>query len=67
MARPTNVTDAIEQNALGPKVIEFEGQKIEQHSIEDQIKADNHAKAQTAASKKGFGIRFQKIVPPGGG
>ena len=67
MATPDNIPDAIDENARGPKKVQVGSHSVEQHSISDQIAADNHAKAQTAAGKRGFGIRFQQLIPPGGG
>lgn len=67
MSTPTTIPDAIEQNALGPKKVKLENEEVEQHSISDQIAADNHAAAKTSASKPHFGLRFAKQIPPGAG
>lgn len=67
MAAPTNIPDAIEQNALGPKRVEVDGEEVEQHSIADQIAADQHLAAASAAAQPHFGLRFTKLVPPGAG
>ena len=36
-------------------------------SIDERIKAANYLAAQNAAGKNHFGLRFTKLVPPGGG
>ena len=69
MTTPENIEDAIDQNARNPKRVTVGNTTVEQHSIKDQIAADNHAAAKKSAtnSVKGFGLRFNKIVPPGAG
>lgn len=67
MAIPDNVPDAIDANARGPKKVQVGNTSVEQHSVKDQIEADNHAAGKTAAGKVGFGLRSQRIVPPGAG
>lgn len=69
MSVPEDIDEAIEQSALGPKKVQIGNQSVEQHSIQDLIAADHHvaAKASSSAGVRGFGLRFQKIIPPGGG
>jgi hypothetical protein len=69
MANPTTPAEAIEQNALGPKSVSVGNQSVTQNSIPEQIAADRYLASREAATNKvkGFGLRFQKIVPPGGG
>lgn len=69
MTTPTTPQEAIESAALGPKSISVDGQIVTEHSLPDLIAADRHLaqKASQAASPRGFGIRIQKLVPPGGG
>lgn len=57
--------EKIKENAVGPKSAESDGQKVEQHSIEDQIEADRYLNAKKAVRKKNLGIRLGKLVPPG--
>lgn len=54
------------QNALNPKKVEIDGQVVEQHSVKDQIDAVRFAASQQAATNKSCGIRFFKMIPPGG-
>jgi hypothetical protein len=69
MTTPENISEAIEQNALGPSSVANGSQSVSQHSLRDQIEADRYLATKTAASseRKGFGIRLQRIKPPGGG
>lgn len=62
-----NIPDAIDANARGPKRVKVNGEEVEQHSIADQIAADQYAKARTASGVKGFGLRFQRLKPGEGG
>ena len=67
MAEDDNtLTDAIAENAAGPKRAAGDTGSIEQHSLPDLIEADKYLAAKKAARKgKGLGIRFVKLVPPG--
>ena len=67
MTAPTTVSNAIEQNALGPKRVQVGNTSVEQHAVADQIAADQHTKATTAGSKNHLGLRFVQLVPPGAG
>lgn len=55
----------IRDNASGPKSAESDGQKVEQHSIADQIAADCYLNSKQAMKNKNMGIRIGKLVPPG--
>ncbi len=59
------IKDAIESNATGPKSVTADGVTVNQHSIKDQIVADNHVATKTAAKRKHAGVRFMKMSPPG--
>ncbi len=64
------VDDAIVANAQQPARVKFGNREVEQHSIDDQIKAAQYAAAQevAAAGPPGhFGLRFSQLVPPGCG
>lgn len=64
---PKDISEAIEQNAKGPRRVQSGKDSVEQHSIQDQIAADNHQAAKKAGAKAHFGLRFTQIIPPGGG
>jgi hypothetical protein len=61
------VEDAIVSNASGPASVTVAGQTVVQKDIDQQIKAANHMAGQQSATKPGFGLRFQQIIPPGAG
>lgn len=65
MTTPSTISEAIDENARGPKRVQVGGQSVEAHPIQDQIEADRYAKAQAAAANKqsGLGIRVQRITP----
>lgn len=64
---PDDLTQAIEDAAKTPKSATQDGRSATARDIDELIKADQYAKAQRAAGKKGFGLRVAKIIPPGGG
>ena len=63
----TDISDAIETNAQQPKKVVDDRQSVEHHSIPDQIKADDHVNASTAAGRNHMGLRFTRLVPPAAG
>lgn len=62
-----DISDAIGDTATGPKSVTVGGQTVVQQSVDEQIKAAQFVGAQEAKSKPHFGLRFCKLVPPGGG
>jgi len=62
---PDELTEAIEENAQGPKKASGDSGSIEQHSLPDQIAADKHLAAKKAVQSKSRGVRFSKLIPPG--
>jgi len=58
------ITDAIRENAAGPKRAQGDSGSVEQHDLKDQIEADRYLSSKEAA-KKGLGVRMTKVVPPG--
>lgn len=67
MTTPNTISEAIDENARGPKRVQVGNESVEAHPIQDQIAADRYAKGQSAAAKNHFGIRFGQIIPPGAG
>lgn len=59
------LTDAIKQNAEGPKQASADGVSTEQHSLEDQIEADKYLASKEAAKNPATAFTRVKIVPPG--
>lgn len=62
---PEDLTDVIQTNATGPKRAQGDTGSVEQHSIPDQIAADQYLHAKEAAKKRGHGLRPIQVVPPG--
>ncbi|HNO80454.1 MAG TPA: hypothetical protein PKN33_20595 [Phycisphaerae bacterium] len=58
------LTNAIKDNAMGPKRAQGDAGSVEQHALTDQIAADRHLASKDAA-KKGLGVRMTKVIPPG--
>jgi len=65
MSNENNLEDAIRQNASGPKSAEVDGQKVEQHSLADQIAADEYLAKKRAARNPLGGLRVTKLCSPG--
>ena len=55
----------ISENATKPADATVDGTRVRAHPLKDQIAADQYARSQTAASKKGFGIRLANLKSPG--
>jgi hypothetical protein len=60
-----DLSEQIESNAEGPKQVTADGLTVQQHSIPDQIAADQYLSAKSAATKKHRGLRFTRLLPPG--
>ena len=55
-----NLEEKIRQNAAGPKSVDIDGQKVELHSIADQIAADEYL-AKKKALRRGNGLKITKL------
>ena len=64
-----DIADDIASSALKPQSATVDGNTVNQMSIGDKIKAAQYTAGQeTAAAAPGhFGLRFSKLIPPGGG
>lgn len=61
--------DTILENAQGPAEARGDSGSMKQHSLPDQIDADKYLAGKGALAdpkKKTMGVRFVKLVPPGG-
>lgn len=67
MADPETIADAISVVATGPKRTKVKNTEVEEHDLDQLIKADNHVAAKTAGTRNHQGMRFNQIVPPGAG
>jgi len=61
----SDLENAIEENAGGPKKASGDSGSVEQHSLKDQIEADKYLASKQAARAKGLGIKLAKISPGG--
>jgi hypothetical protein len=60
-----DLTDAIKQNAEGPKQASADGVSTEQHDLKDQIEADKYLASKEAVKNPAKALTRVKIVPPG--
>lgn len=60
-----DLTDAIKQNAEGPRQASADGVSVQKHSLADQIEADKYLASKEAAKNPAKMITRVKIVPPG--
>ena len=67
MAEPQNITEAIEQAAAKPQRVKVKSTEVEEHDLDQLIRADNHVAAKNAGRRNHQGLRFTKIIPPGCG
>lgn len=57
--------EKLRENANAPKVAEIDGQRVEQHSLKDQIAADRYLESKKALRRE-LGIRVTKMKAGGG-
>ena len=65
MAENSKITDAILKNASGPKIAEVDGQHVEQHSLQDQIAADEYLASKKAVKSRSSGLKITKLSHSG--
>ena len=65
MAEDSRISDAIRKNAAGPKSAEVDGQKVEQHSLQDQIAADEYLASKKAIRSRNSGLKITKLSHSG--
>lgn len=56
--------DTLKDKASQPKSVEIDGQKVEQHSLKDQIEMDRYL-ASKKATRSGRGFRITKMKSGG--
>jgi len=64
----TDLQTDVTSNAQGPREARGDGVMVRQHSIPDQIAADRYLAAKeltTVSTKRTFGIRMGRLIPPG--
>ena len=65
MTEHEKITETIVKNAVGPKSAEVDGQRVEQHSLKEQIAADKYLASKNAVKRRGSGLKFSKMTHPG--
>ena len=65
MSEHEKITQTIVKNATGPKSAEVDGQRVEQHSLKDQIEADKYLASKDAVKRHGSGPKFSKMTHSG--
>jgi hypothetical protein len=60
-----NLEKTIEENLKSPAKVTSDGVSVEQHPLADQIAADKYLASKNATQRKGLGIKFSKLSPPG--
>ena len=66
--RMSTLAEQIALDAAKAQTVTVDGQTITRRSLKEQIEADVYLKGvQAAARGPGWGLRFAKIIPPGGG
>lgn len=55
----------LRENAAGPKSVEIDGQKVEQHSLKDQIAVDQYLASKKAMKSRSSGLKIAKMSHSG--
>lgn len=64
MSDADDIRKALVESAQGPKTVTTDAGSATAHSLAEQIAAEKHVAANTAARSTGI-LRFDKLVPPG--
>ncbi len=65
MTEHDKITETIVKNASGPKSAEVDGQRVEQHTLTEQIAADKYLASKDAVKRRGSGLKFSKMTHSG--
>ena len=65
MTKSETIEESIRKNASGPKSAEVDGQKVEQHSLKDQIAADEYLASKKAVKSRKSGLKITKLSQSG--
>lgn len=58
------INESIVENAQRPNRTRFGNREVQQHSLDQQIAAANHAAGSVASANSNRGLRFTTLVPP---
>jgi len=59
------VDEAMEKMLLQPKVVEVDGQRVENHTISEVISADRYLASKNATRRRRCPVRFAKMAAGG--
>ena len=65
MTKSETIEESIRKNASGPKSAEVDGQRVEQHSLKDQIAADEYLALKKAVKSRTSGLKITKLCHSG--
>ena len=65
MTKSETIEESIRKNASGPKSAEVDGQRVEQHSLKDQIAADEYLASKKAVKSRTSGLKITKLSHSG--
>ena len=65
MSEHEEISETIVKNAAGPKSAEVDGQRVEQHTLTEQIAADKYLASKDAVKRRGSGLKFSKMTHSG--
>ena len=65
MSEEKNLAEKIRENALNPKSAEVDGQKVEQHSLKDQLAVAKYLDGKAAVSSPNSGLKITKLQHSG--
>jgi hypothetical protein len=57
--------ETLNSAATAPKAVEVDGQRMESHSLRDQIEMDRYMASKAAMKRRGLGLRMTKIISGG--
>ena len=60
-----DLKESIAKNAAGPASASGDGQSVSQHSLRDQIAADEYLRQSRASRSRRLPIRIAKVIPGG--
>jgi len=61
----SDVADAVDTSAQGPRKVTMDGMTVEQHPLKDQIDADRYLTSKSATQGTGLGIKLNRLKSPG--
>ena len=63
--REDGLEEAIRKAAAGPKSVQVDGQRVEQHSLSDIMGADSYLASKKASKSRNCGLKFTRMSHSG--